>query len=192
MKKQRFHYAISGYRWAPESFHVSKGLTKNSMKNVPLTAEERREVGLLFLTKGFDVAAGYVKHVERARERQRKGIITYGFRAKETPGQFVYCPQLYCRSDAALDERLYMFKKIRGVLDETDGRVVTSTECDLDAEYRPTNVKENTVTADFGCPLRIPMGEMIFKDCPERPYRPRSKAPKKARPHKHRDTAPTR
>ena len=26
MKKQRFQYGISGYRWAPESFHVSKKL----------------------------------------------------------------------------------------------------------------------------------------------------------------------
>lgn len=192
MKKKRFHYAITGYRWAPESFHVSKGLTKDSMKSVPLTDEERHEVGLLCLTKGFETAAGYVRHIERARERQRRHTITYGFRTQEEPGQFVYCPQLYLRSDATLDERLFMFKKIRSVLEETDGRVVTSTECDLDGEYRPVNIKENAVTADFSRPLRIPMGEKIIRDGPEPPYRPYAKAPKKARPHKHRDTAPTR
>ncbi len=85
-----------------------------------------------------------------------------------------------------------MFKKIRGILGETSGRVVTSTECELDGAYRPTNVRENIVTADFNRPLRIPMGEKFIWDCPEIPYRPRPKAPKKARPHKHRDTAPIR
>ena len=147
MKKNKFHYAISGYRWAPESFHVSKGLTKNSMRSVPLTDEERREVGRLFLTKGFKAAVGYVKHIERARERQRRKVITYGFRTQEEPGRFVYCPQLYFRADAPIGERLRVFKQIRDVLGENDGRVVTSTECDLDGKYRPTNVRENTVTA---------------------------------------------
>ena len=149
-------------------------------------------MGLLSLTKGPDAAIGYVKHIERTRERQRRKIITYGFLSKEAPGQFVYCPQLYLRADAALKERLYMFKKIHGVLEETNGRVVTSTECELDGEYRPINVKENTVTADFSRPLRIPMGEKIIRDGPETPYRPRPKAPKKARPHTRRDRAPTR
>ena len=192
MKKEKIHYAISGYRWSPESFQASKGLTKSSMKRVPLTDQERREVGLLYLTKGVDAAVGYVKHVERTRERQRKSIITYGFCARETPRQFVYCPQLYFRADAALDERLDMFKKIRSVLEETNGRVVTSTECDLDGEYRPINVRENAVTADFSHPLRIPMGERIIRDGPEPPYRPHVKPPKKARPRKHRDTGPIR
>lgn len=192
MKKNKFHYAISGYRWAPESFQASKGLTKNSMKIIPLTAEEQKETGILSLTKGPDVAIGYVKHIERTRERQRRKIITYGFRTQEEPGRFVYCPQLYFRADAALDERLYMFKKIRSVLEETNGRVVTSTECDLDGEYRPVNVKENAVTADFSRPLCIPMGTKIIRDCPERPYRPYAKAPKKARPRKRRHTAPIR
>ena len=192
MKKNQFHYTISGYRWAPESFHVSKGLTQNSMRNVPLTDEERREVGRLFLTKGFKAAAGYVKHVERTRERQRRKVITYGFRTQEEPRRFVYCPQLYFRADAAMDERLYMFKIIRGVLEEANGRVVTSIECELDGEYRPIKVKENAVTADFSRPLCIPMGEKIIRDGPEPPYRPYAKAPKKAQPHKRRHTAPTR
>ena len=192
MKKKRFHYSISGYRWAPESFRAAKGPVGQPARNIPLTDAERHEVGLLSLTKGPDAAIGYVKHIERARERQRRKVITYGFHTQEEPGRFVYCPQLYFRADAALDERLYIFKKIRGVLEETNGRVVTSTECELDGEYRPVNVKENTVTADFSRPLCIPMGEKIIRDGPEPPYRPYAKAPKKARPHKRRHTTPTR
>ena len=72
MKKKRFHYSISGYRWAPESFRAAKGLIGQPAKNIPLTNEQRHEVGLLSLTKGPDVAIGYVKHIERARERQRR------------------------------------------------------------------------------------------------------------------------
>lgn len=192
MKKKQFHYSISGCRWAPESFGASKGLTKDSRKAIPLASDERREVGILILTKGPDAAIGYVKHIERARERQRKKIITYGFFTKESPGQFAYCPQLYFRADAPVGERLRVFKQIRDILGENDGRVVTSTECELDGEYRPTNVRENTVTVDFNRPLRIPMGEKFIRDGPEPPYRPYAKAPKKNRPHKRKHTAPTR
>ncbi len=192
MKKKRFYYEISGYRWAPESFHVRKGLVGQPAKNLPLTTDERQEVGYLFLTKGFEAALGYVKHTERAQERQCRSMITYGFRTKETPRTFVYCPQLYCRSDADIKERLYIFKKVRSVLDETGGRVVVSAQCDLDGEYRPTNFKENTVTVDFSRPLRIPMGSRIVRDGPEPPYRPRSKLPPKAPSRKHRKSSPIR
>ena len=191
-KKKRFHYFIRGYRWAPENFGASKGLTKDSRKAIPLTLDERREVGILSLTKGPDAAIGYVKHTERARERQRRKIITYGFLTKESPGQFAYYPQLCFCADAPIGERLRVFKQIRDVLGENDGRVVTSTECELDGQYHPINVKENTVTADFSRPLTIPMGEKFIRDGLETPYRPRPKAPKKARPHKRRDMAPIR
>lgn len=178
MKKQ-FHYAISGSRWAPESFCARKGLSRQTLKAIPLSDEERYKVGMLFLTKGFDTAVGYVKHIERARERQRRNMITYGFRTKESESQFAYCPQLYCRSDAPIGERLRIFKEIRRVLAETNGRVVVSTECDLDGKYRPTNIRDNTVTAVFSRPLRIPVGEMLIKDRPEPLYRPWSKAQEK-------------
>ncbi len=192
MKKKRFHYSVSGYRWAPESFRAAKGLVGQPARNIPLTDAERHELGLLSLTKGPDAAIGYVKHIERARERQRRKIITYGFLTKESPGQFAYCPQLCFRADAPIGERLRVFKQIRDVLGENDGRIVTSTECELDGQYRPTNVRENTVTADFSRPLRIPMGEKFIRNGTETPYRPRSKPTKKARPHKHRNTAPIR
>ncbi len=45
MKKQEFQYGISGYRWAPASFHVCKGLPGQKKTDIPLTDAERREVG---------------------------------------------------------------------------------------------------------------------------------------------------
>lgn len=192
MKKQKFHYAISGYRWAPESFRASKGLAGQSPQNIPLTAEERHEVGLLFLSKGFEAAVGYVKHIERAQERQRRSMITYGFCLKEGSKQFVYCPQLYCRSDASIEEKLRLFKKIRSILNKNNGRIEISTQCELDGEYRPMNIKENTVTADFSRPLRIPMGNAIIRCGPEPPYRPWVGGPKKSQARKHRKSTRTR
>lgn len=188
MKKKRFEYAISGYRWAPESFRARKGLTEQSQKPIPLTPEERCEVGRLFLTKGFKAAVAYVKHLEREQERQRKSILTYGFRSKEARSQFLYCPQLYCRSDASLGERLHIFKTVRRVLEENDGRVVVSTQCDLDGTYRPTNVTESTVTADFTRPVCIPLGYQRYR----KPCRPRPLPAKKPTPHKHKKHTPTR
>lgn len=192
MKNRRFHYIISGYRWAPESFHARKGLTGQPDKEIPLSDEERREVGNLFLAQGYGAAVAYVKQTERERERQRKSIMTYGFRTKENPRYFLYCPHLYCRSDAPMEERLRLFKKVRAILHEIGGQVVTSTQCELDGAYRPINVRENTVAADFDRPLTIPMGKAIVRDGPERPCCPRPTHPKSPTSHKHRKRTPTR
>ena len=185
MKRQRFHYAVSGYRWAPESFQASKSLAGQPGKEIPLSSEERYELGRLFLT-------GYAKHVERIRERQYRSTITYAFRAKEAPRQLIYCPKIYCRFDASLQERLRVFKEIRRVLEKNHGRVTISTSCELDGEYRPTNIKENFLTVDYSRPLRISMGKKPFQTILEPPFHFQPAARKKARPHKHRGTSPVR
>ena len=192
MKKERFHYAISGYRWAPESFRASKWLDGHPRKNIPLTLEERCEVGRLFLTKGFQEAKAYIKHIERAREHSRKRVFTYGFFTNELSNGYMYCPRIYFHAGASIDERLCVFKRIRAVIDEAGGRVVVSTECELDGAYRPMNIKENTVTANFSRPLCITIGDRFIRSIPERPYHPRSSSPKKARSRKQRNKAPER
>ncbi len=68
MKKQEFQYGISGYRWAPASFHVCKGLPGQKKTDIPLTDAERREVGRRFLTGGFHAAVAYVKHIEQEKK----------------------------------------------------------------------------------------------------------------------------
>lgn len=192
MKKKRFHYAVSGYRWAPESFRASKWLAGHPRKNIPLTSEERCEVGRLFLTKGFQEAKAYIKHIERAKEHSRQRIFTYGFFTNEVSGKFIYCPYLYFRAGASIDERLRVFKEIRAAIDEAGGRVVVSTECELDGAYHPMNIKENAVTANFSRPLCIPMGEKNFRNAPTPSRHTQPKAPKKARPRKQRGTSPAR
>ena len=155
MKKQRLQYGISGYRWAPESYHASKGLIGQGKKEIPLTDEERREVGYRYLTEGFRSAVGHVKHIERMREREQHCRITYGFWTKEEYQRYVWCPQIFCGTDAPLAERLRVFKAVRNEFARTDGKVETSTCCELDGDYRPANITKTTVTADFSQPLKI-------------------------------------
>ena len=154
MKKQRFQYGVSGYRWAPESFHVLKGRPGQKKKEVPMTREERREVGYRFITKGFRAAVSHAKHIERARAHKKQSHITYGFWLIDEQ-RYLYCPQLYCRADAPLAVRLSLFKIIRDDLKRRACQVETSTECELDGAYRPVNIKTNTVTADLSRPLTV-------------------------------------
>ena len=155
MKKQRFYYSISGYRWAPESFRVCKGLAGQPKKEMLLTSEERSEMACRFLTKGFRDAIGYVKHIERKHAHKQHIYMTYGFWAKEGAMRYIYSPQLRCRADAVLSERLRIFKELRRHLEESGGSVEISVECELDGNYKPTHIKRNVVTADFSRPLRI-------------------------------------
>lgn len=155
MKRQRFQYGISGYRWAPESFQVIKGLPGQKKKAVPLTREECQEVGCRYLSKGFRAAVGYVKHIERERARKGQLCVTYGFWLREEPGRYLYCPQAYCRADAPLAERLAVFKMIRDDLKRRVCQVEISTQCELDGAYRPAYITMNTVTADLSRPLTV-------------------------------------
>ncbi len=83
MKKQKFQYGVSairqarheeyglsGYRWAPESFRVFKGLPGQNKKEIALTDEERREVGCRFLSGGFRAAIAHVKLIEQERDHE--------------------------------------------------------------------------------------------------------------------------
>lgn len=154
MKKQRFQYGVGGYRWAPESFHVLKGLPGQKKKEVPMTREERQEVGYRFITKGFRAAVAHVKHIERARVHKKQSHITYGFRLMGERG-YLCCQELSCPADAPLAMRLSLFKMIREDLKRRACQVEISTECELDGAYRPVNIKTNTVTADLSRPLTV-------------------------------------
>lgn len=155
MKNHRFQYGISGYRWAPESFHASKGLVGQRKKDIPLTDEERREVGYQFLTEGFRAAVAHVKHIERMREHEKRGRMTYGFWVVDERQRYVWCPQISCGADAPITERLEVLKAVRKEFARTSGKVETSTHCELDGANRPVNITKTTVTADFDRPVKI-------------------------------------
>ena len=67
MSKLKFEYNIRGYRYAPESFHIYKGLPGQKKKEIPLSDEQRQQMGYLCLTEGVKSAVDYVKHIERER-----------------------------------------------------------------------------------------------------------------------------
>lgn len=107
MRKTSFEYHIHGYRYAPESFHIYKGLPGQEKTELPLSDEQRYQMGYLYLTQGIKSAVDYVKHIERERERKCRLYMTYGFMLKENPRSYVYCadlpPPSNSRNPAVLD-----------------------------------------------------------------------------------------
>lgn len=99
MRKTSFEYHIHGYRYAPESFHIYKGLPGQEKTELPLSDEQRYQMGYLYLTQGIKSAVDYVKHIERERERKCRLYMTYGFMLKENPCSYVYCADLRCREN---------------------------------------------------------------------------------------------
>ena len=79
MRQTSFEYHIHGYRYAPESFHIYKGLPGQEKTELPLSDEQRYQMGYLYLTQGIKSAVDYVKHIERERERKCRLYMTYGF-----------------------------------------------------------------------------------------------------------------
>lgn len=155
MGKQKMGYCVWGYRYAPESFHVSKGLPGQIKQKVPLSDAQRQEVGYLYVTQGMKTAVDYVKQIEREQERKSQIFMTYGFLTKEDPMRYVFCHQLRFTADDTLQERLMVFQQVRAELEKTKGKVEQFTQCELDGNYRPVKVKKNYITADFSRPVII-------------------------------------
>lgn len=156
MGKTKFVYTIRGYRYAPESFYIYKGLPGQKKTEISLSAEQRSAVGTLYLTQSLKAAVDYVKRIERERERKCRLYTTYGFFSKEEPHTYLFCKAIRCREDAPLDKKLEIFKASKEVLSSVDS-IRQWTECDLDAHYRPINVKSHdvTVTVDFNRPVKV-------------------------------------
>ena len=153
MRKQRYHYAVSGYHFAPESFHIMKGLSARSLTLVPLTDDQRGQIGYLLITQGFRAAVDQVKRIERERARKPTRVLTYGFHTQDD-GYF-YCPQLHCQPEAPLAERIIVFRSVRETIAERGCQVLQTKSCELDGHYRPINVKENYAVADLDSPLMV-------------------------------------
>ena len=155
MRKTSFEYHIHGYRYAPESFHIYKGLPGQEKTELPLSDEQRYQMGYLYLTQGIKSAVDYVKHIERERERKCRLYMTYGFMLKENPRSYVYCADLRCRENDPLAVRLHTLRAFREHLAQSGGRIEQSVECELDGRYRPIHTRKNYVTADFDRPIVV-------------------------------------
>ena len=153
MRKQRYHYAVSGYHFAPESFHIMKGLSARSLTLVPLTDDQRGQIGYLFITQVYKDSIDQVKRIERERGRNLGLYITYGFCTQN--GGYLYFPQLYCRPKAPLSERMDLFRLAREEMERCGCEMLLSESCELDGNYRPTNVKQHYVVADLNRPLTV-------------------------------------
>lgn len=155
MKQKKLSYSISGYRHAPESFHIAKGVTREKRKAVPLSNAQRHEVGCLFLSQGHKAAVDCVKRIERKREHECHIYMTYGWFTQEDPRTYIYCEQIRCRITAPLGERAAVFKEFRSHMKQIGGKIEQSTQCSLDGRYRPINVEKKYLTADFSRPVVI-------------------------------------
>lgn len=155
MRKTSFEYHIHGYRYAPESFRIYKGLPGQKKTEIPLSDEQRYQVGYLCLTQDIKSAVDYVKHIERERERKCRQYMTYGFLLKEDPHRYVYCADLRCRESDPLAVRLDTLRAFREHLAQHGGRIEQSVECELDGNYRPVKVRKNYETADLSRPVVV-------------------------------------
>lgn len=153
MNKHLYHYAIYGYRYAPENFHMKKGLPGRPLQEVSLSDDQRAQVGYLYITQGHKAAVDQVKRIERERAQKPNLYITYGFRSQD--GGYVYCPQLRCQPEAPVAERMAMFRSAREAIERCGCKVLQHESCELDGNYRPINVKRHYAVVDLMRPLTV-------------------------------------
>lgn len=119
MGKQKVHYFIRGYYYAPESYRALKKLSDFGKEiPIPMTGDEQGTMALYCFSKGFQQAIDYVKQVERQRLRKNKRFITYGVWTIEDPKMYIYSLSFRCRSDVCIQERMKCKKKLKNICEE--------------------------------------------------------------------------
>lgn len=155
MSKKHFIYRICGKRYALENYYVLKGLTPETMKTIPLTDEQRKEIAYLCVTKGGKAGLDYVKRLERAKTYKQKYYMTYGFVTYEDSQQYAYFAGMCCNLNAPLSEKKQLYDRVRSMFNRVQCRVSVSSQCTLDGNYKPTNIMKNYCTADLSRPVLI-------------------------------------
>lgn len=155
MTHEKINYSIRGYRYAPESFLGFRLYPGGTKEEIPLSEEQRRELGTIYLTKGRGAAFGYLKRVEREWARKCQLYMTYGFMLEESPRTYLFCEQLRCREDAPLGQRLQVYREFRDHLRQQGCKVRTCVECRLDGQCRPVEIQEHYLTANLSRPVIV-------------------------------------
>ncbi len=155
MGRSRFIYHINGYRYAPESFRIYKHLPGRPPKELLLPFEQQSWMGYLYITQGCQKAIAYAKHKERQQEKKCMSYMTYGFMFRDEQRRYAYFPQLYCKADASLPDRLELFRSIREQLRFMGGQIEEYTSCELDGRYRPINIEKHYKIVDLSRPVVV-------------------------------------
>lgn len=117
MRKCDKYFAVSCYRYAPESFkafYVKE--FKNGNKNIPcyteitLNSSEKSVCGNAYICKGRSAAIAELKKIIRKREQKEKHRVTYGNVLENDQTKFVYTSSLFVNADS-LENRLFAFKE---------------------------------------------------------------------------------
>ena len=148
MRKTSFEYHIHGYRYAPESFRIYKGLPGQKKTEIPLSDEQRYQVGYLCLTQDIKSAVDYVKHIERERERKCRQYMTYGFLLKENPHRL--CTVRICDAGKATRWRCVWIPCVRS------GNIWPSTEAVLNRVWN-ANWMGITAPSKYGRIMKLPI-----------------------------------
>ena len=129
MRKCDNYFAISCYRYAPESFNACYVKSfKNGNKNIPiyskinLTESEKSECGNAFCTGNRKAAIAVLKRIIRAKERKEKCYTTYGNFYTNKPCEYAFTQQLAVDS-SKLSERLYAYKEWKDFCKRNDWKI---------------------------------------------------------------------
>ena len=156
-------YSVSGYRYAPESFHAYRvlvdksGAGENEYVELDLSGDQRQSIGYTYLCKGPLAAFALAKRYDRAMDRKPRLFLTYGFLDATKPSRYHFTQQLYCRLDAPLIERLSIFKRIRDCFKE--GAKYETTTYQLDGAFKLVDAKKDEacyyLNADLSKPVLV-------------------------------------
>lgn len=107
MRKCDNYFAVSYYRYAPESIRA----TWNG-KPIELTDEERSRLGNTACTRGYKAAINVLKNIVRSFERKEEERVTYGYKYIDDADKFAYTRQVTARPDD-INSRLSAYKEIK-------------------------------------------------------------------------------
>lgn len=149
MRKCDNYFAVSCYRYAPESFKAMyvKEFSHGN-RNIPcytkieLDPEEVSRCGNAYICKGRATAIAELKRIIRKREKSDKLFCTYGLTYTDNPRQYIYIREIRANENDIAD-KLRAYKEIKQWAENHNYKHTTFRSGSLNADMTFTE-QDNT------------------------------------------------
>lgn len=153
MSHKKIGYSIHGYRYAPQRFRIYYNTQSGHEVQIPLSDEQRSQIGYLYLAQGEKAALENVKCIDQERSRKCLLYMAYGFLTQDAPSN-MFIKQFRFHEDTSVGKRLKAYRELKDYLAQIGGKVKVGS-CQLYGHYRPVDVMEHYLTEDFERPIII-------------------------------------
>ena len=151
---KNINFAVSGYKYAPESFNGYIIFNKNKRIKLNLTSEEKSLIGYTYITKGYKKAIDEVKRIIRNENKKVNNDVVFGFYKENSKTEYIYSRDTLSNNNNIID-KLFNYKYFKQYLKNINCEIIEYTQGSLDGNYKTISKEEIKSKIDITRPIKL-------------------------------------